>query len=51
MNSKAADILADLQQEERGRARREGGRGGGGEGGRQGKGTYIKHIGFCNSKF
>ena len=52
MKSKAADILADLQQEEKeGKGKGpQGGRRGRGKG-RQGKGTYIKHIGFCNSKF
>ena len=54
MNSKAADILADLEQEgkqEEGKGKGpQGGRRGRGRG-RQGKGTYIKHIGFCNSKF
>ena len=51
--SKAADILADLEQEEKAAGKGKGPQGGrrGRGRGRHGKGTYIKHIGFCNSKF
>ena len=53
MNSKAADILAELEQEEKAAGKGkdpQGGRRGRGRG-RHGKGngTYIKRIGFCNS--
>ena len=41
MNSKAADILADLEQEPAGKGK--GPQGGRRGRGRQGKGTYIKH--------